>query len=328
MENNQKFINGNDLNKKRLLSIDILKGITILLMIFVNIIAKYHAIPDWNKHGVGYTVTYVDLVLPLFLFMMTLNFKDSYIRRLDKGSRKEAFIHFIRRYLIFIGIGFIFTIDFYPLYLRWGPLQVLGLSGLFLLLIIEFSAKIRLVIGGVLILTHQLLILPMYSEVMSDLWAGGIYSCIGWGGMMLISSVITESLHSKRLKENLLISSLLLISISFLFLPMWGMSMTFTTIPYILFSLGICTLGYLAAYILFDEWGQKRNYFQGDNLISILGKNAFILYILHVIFRLITSTLLSADTEITIILSAVLINGFVLCSIAYILNRNKKYVII
>ena len=326
MEKSQNSIKTNEFNKNRLLSIDIFKGITILLMIFVNIIAKYQAIPEWSKHGIGYTVTYVDLVLPLFLFMMTLNFKDSYIRRLDNSSKKEVFIHFIRRYLIFIGIGLIFTIDFSPPYLRWGPLQVLGLSGLFLLLIIEFSAKIRLVIGVALIITHQVFILPVFSEAMSNLWAGGIYSCIGWGSMILLSSVIAENLHSKRLKENLLISSTFLITFSFIFFPLWGMSMSFTTLPYILFSLGICTLCYLAAYILFDEWGQNKNYFQGDNFISILGKNAFILYILHVVFRLVTSTLLSADTEIVIILSAVFINGFMLWTIAYVLNRNQKYI--
>jgi len=328
MVESQKSIKQKEFNKNRMLSIDIFKGLTIILMIFVNIIEKYHAIPEWSKHGIGYAVTYVDLVLPLFLFMMTLNFKDSYIRRIDKTSKKEVFIHFIRRYLIFIGIGLIFTIDFSPPYLRWGPLQVLGLSGLFLLLIIEFSTKIRLVIGTALILTHQLFILPAFSETMSNLWAGGIYSCIGWGGMMLLSSVIAENLHSKRLKENLLISSTILITFSFILFPLWGMSMSFTTLPYILFSLGICNLCYLATYIVFDEWGQKKNYFQGDNFISILGKNAFILYILHVVFRLITSTLLSRDTGVTIILSAVFINLLALWTIAYVLNKNQKYITI
>lgn len=325
MDESQNFVHDN-LNKNRLLSIDVLKGITILLMIFVNIIAKYQAIPDWSKHGIGYVVTYVDLVLPLFLFMMTLNFKDSYIRRLDGTSKNDVLKHFIRRYLIFIGIGFIFSIDFYPPYLRWGTLQLLGLSGLFLLFIIEFSAKIRLGIGLALITIHQFIIVPIFSEYMSGEWAGGIYSCIAWGGMMLISSVIADSLHSKRITKNLLLSSLILIGSSVIVFPLWGMSMTFTTIPFILFSLGICTFCYLAAYSFFDEWGQNHEYFQGDNLISILGKNAFILYVLHVIFRLVTSSILSRDTDIPIIISAVFINGFVLWTIAYMLNKNHKYI--
>ncbi len=311
--------------EKRLLSIDVFKGVTILLMVFVNIIAKYHAIPEWSKHGIGYTITYVDLVLPLFLFMMTLNFRNSYETRLQRDGKKKVYVHFIRRYLIFIGVGFLFSIDFRPPFLRWGALQVLGLSGIFLLPTFEFKPKVRFIFATGLIIFHQFIIIPLFSRSMQNLWAGGLYSCLAWGAMMLYASLIAEGLTNKKVKDYFLFGGLICVAFSFSTLVLWGISMTFTTIPYVFFCLGFCSLCYFGFYTLIDDWGKKKNLFQKDNFLNILGKNAFILYILHILLRLLTSTLLPSNTSIIEIFSAVFINIIVILGIAYILNKRQKF---
>ena len=55
---------------KRILSIDIFRGLTILVMVFVNDLAGIKGLPWWNYHipPGEQGLTYVDVVFPAFLF--------------------------------------------------------------------------------------------------------------------------------------------------------------------------------------------------------------------------------------------------------------------
>lgn len=92
---------------ERILSIDVFKGLTVLLMVFVNSVHPYDAMPVWTRHAGDYGLTYVDLVAPFFVFMLALNLNISYKRRVEIDGKKRALIRYIRRYLIFIGIGLV-----------------------------------------------------------------------------------------------------------------------------------------------------------------------------------------------------------------------------
>lgn len=70
----------------RIESIDILRGITILVMIFVNDIAGVPGTPGWMKHvpnGVD-GMTFVDVVFPAFLFIVGMAMPFSLGARLEK----------------------------------------------------------------------------------------------------------------------------------------------------------------------------------------------------------------------------------------------------
>ena len=56
----------------RILSIDIFRGLTILVMIFVNDLAEVKGLPWWTYHLPGNVngMTYVDMVFPFFLFIV------------------------------------------------------------------------------------------------------------------------------------------------------------------------------------------------------------------------------------------------------------------
>ena len=62
----------NKLNNQRILSIDAFRGITILVMIFVNELAGIHDIPEWMKHmpADADAMSFVDVVFPAFLFIV------------------------------------------------------------------------------------------------------------------------------------------------------------------------------------------------------------------------------------------------------------------
>jgi predicted acyltransferase len=90
---------------QRLLSIDVLRGLTIAFMILVNnqpgpnaFFELSHA--EWN----GFTLT--DLVFPTFLFLVGLSLVLSTTARLARGaSRGELFLHTVRRSVVLFLFG-------------------------------------------------------------------------------------------------------------------------------------------------------------------------------------------------------------------------------
>ena len=75
--------------KKRIVSIDILRGITILVMIFVNDVAGVVGTPAWMKHispPLADGMTFVDWVFPSFLFIVGMSLPFAITTRLERGD--------------------------------------------------------------------------------------------------------------------------------------------------------------------------------------------------------------------------------------------------
>lgn len=72
----------------RILSIDAFRGITILVMIFVNELSGVSNIPQWMKHmpADADAMTFVDLVFPAFLFIVGMSVPFAFNARLAKGD--------------------------------------------------------------------------------------------------------------------------------------------------------------------------------------------------------------------------------------------------
>lgn len=99
---------------ERLLSIDVLRGLTVAFMILVNDQvgpAPFHQLTHarWN----GLTAT--DLVFPTFLFLVGVTTVLSTASRKARGAtRRELFLHALRRALLLIFFGFI--VNNFPLF--------------------------------------------------------------------------------------------------------------------------------------------------------------------------------------------------------------------
>ena len=99
---------------QRLLSIDVLRGLTLAFMIIVNdqmSSQAFHPLQHalWN----GFTPT--DLVFPTFLLLIGLSTVLSTASRLARGaSRQELFLHTLRRAAILIFLGFV--VNNFPLF--------------------------------------------------------------------------------------------------------------------------------------------------------------------------------------------------------------------
>lgn len=72
----------------RIVSIDIFRGLTIAVMIFVNELADVHGLPWWTYHARANqdVMTYVDMVFPFFLFIVGLSMPLAVHHRLRRNT--------------------------------------------------------------------------------------------------------------------------------------------------------------------------------------------------------------------------------------------------
>lgn len=94
----------------RLSSIDIFRGITMAMMIFVNDLASVHGLPWWNYHARTQMdfMTYPDFVFPFFLFIIGLSLPLSIKARLKKNpSTGSLWLHVLTRSISLVVLGMI-----------------------------------------------------------------------------------------------------------------------------------------------------------------------------------------------------------------------------
>jgi predicted acyltransferase len=110
----------------RMMSLDVFRGMTIAGMILVNNAAGKSYGPlehaEWN----GWTHT--DLIFPFFLFIAGVSMALSFAGRINKGdSRRELFVHTVKRGAIILGIGL--WLNLFPYFFdanRYANLRIPG----------------------------------------------------------------------------------------------------------------------------------------------------------------------------------------------------------
>lgn len=116
----------------RIASIDIFRGLTMVVMIFVNDLASVHGLPWWTYHVPRNVdaMTYVDMVFPLFLFIVGMSLPLAVEQRLKKNpSTISLWAHVLFRTLGLLAFGLILAND------RKGDPSHMGISnGLWTLL--------------------------------------------------------------------------------------------------------------------------------------------------------------------------------------------------
>ena len=94
----------------RVASIDIFRGLTMTLMIFVNELAEVKGLPWWNYHALAKidAMTYVDMVFPAFLFILGMTIPIALEHRLRKNpSIPSLWLHVISRAIALVILGLI-----------------------------------------------------------------------------------------------------------------------------------------------------------------------------------------------------------------------------
>jgi len=94
----------------RVVSIDIFRGFTMAVMIFVNALSDVHGLPRWTYHAHASEdyMTYVDMVFPFFLFIVGMSLPLSITQRLKRnGSMLALWAHVLLRVVGLLVLGLI-----------------------------------------------------------------------------------------------------------------------------------------------------------------------------------------------------------------------------
>jgi heparan-alpha-glucosaminide N-acetyltransferase len=99
-----------DPSSRRVVSLDIFRGLTMAVMIFVNALPESGGLPWWTHHAHASEdrMTYVDMVFPFFLFIVGMSLPLSIAHRLKKNpSTLALWPHILLRSLSLLVLGLI-----------------------------------------------------------------------------------------------------------------------------------------------------------------------------------------------------------------------------
>lgn len=173
------------LEKKRLVSLDVFRGMTIAGMVLVNNPGTWSAIYSPLKHAEWHGWTPTDTIFPFFVFIMGVAIPIALGKRLEQGVTNDVYWKIIKRSLIIFALGlFLATFPFYNFTKEsWldlstvrimGVLQRLALCYLFASFIfLWFDWKNQLYIAVILLLLYWVLMLYGGN---GDLTAAGNFS--------------------------------------------------------------------------------------------------------------------------------------------------------
>ena len=145
-------------NVKRVVSLDVFRGIAVAAMILVSILSGATT-PYFLKHSPWIGITFADLVFPFFLFIVGVSMAYSFAKR-SKQSRSTLWGHFLYRVVALIIIGLFLNWIVWGLPLRIpGVLQLIALSSLCAAPMVRFKPKWILLVAAVLLLVQSVIFL-------------------------------------------------------------------------------------------------------------------------------------------------------------------------
>lgn len=177
------------MKNQRLPSIDILRAITMLLMIFVNDLWSLTNVPRWLLHtaaeedGMGLS----DVVFPAFLFIVGLSIPHALKARLEKGASKIAvMLHILSRSFALLLMGLFMVnlenIDAAQLLIRKEYWQILMALAFVLIWNNYRSPMVFGVVPTVLLKILGCLILAFLASIYQG--ASGNWMMIHWWGIL------------------------------------------------------------------------------------------------------------------------------------------------
>ncbi len=271
------------MNKARIHSIDLFRGLAILGMVLANFLAGVDWISPWFKHArdVGYTV--IDLVAPMFIFAIALTYSRSFQYRLERDGAGKTYQHFLTRFMAILGLGALFSagevlmaVDGQTI--NWGVLQAIGAAGLVTLCLIRLPAWVRVLIGALILIGFQWMLDHFWLDTVLTSPHGGLLGSISWSAMLLLATAFSDLFFRGPEGTRRLIRGSALLVLAALALTFWvPISKNRVSLTYVLLSLGLSGLIFSACHILVEQFKLR------SRLVVLWGRNPLILYVLHLL---------------------------------------------
>jgi predicted acyltransferase len=221
----------------RIVSIDIFRGLTIAVMIFVNALSDVPGLPWWTYHAHASqdVMTYVDMVFPFFLFIVGMSLPLSVAQRLKRNpSLPSLWLH---------------------VFLRFVSLLVLGL----ILANADKADPVRMGIDGnlwgLLGLVSAALYLNVYPKSVRYPHYSTVLRCIGLIGVVILFAIFrrqTDGGHAAWIDpsypEILGLIAFTYLAVALLYIPTRGWKWAASVFFVLLLGLNLCSAGKLLAF--------------------------------------------------------------------------------
>lgn len=302
--------------KNRILSVDVLRGLTIFLMIVVNTPGSWNYVYAPLRHAAWSGCTPTDLVFPSFLFVVGLSMSISF-RKMNPANKTPILLKLLKRAALIFLIGLL--LNWFPFYktniadLRiFGVLQRIALAFLVAGICIVLLQKTRhlIVSFAVLLLGHWALLYFLggdapyslegnFSNVLDKalFGEGHLYGGFGipfdpeglLGTLSSAGQVILGYIIGKRTLKNgipdlpqtkkLAILAVVLIFAGQLWNIVYPINKPLWTGSYVLYTSGIITVVWALLIWAIDI--QKQN--QWTLVFRVFGQNPLVSYMLSVL---------------------------------------------
>lgn len=316
-----------DNNKnRRLVSLDVFRGITIALMILVNSPGNSVAY-SWLEHSDWNGCTLADLVFPFFIVIVGMSTVLALTHFKSKGfSNRQLAIKIIQRSAYIFTIGLLLNafphhlLDFSSLRLL-GVLQRIAICYFFAsILFLTTSLRTQVILSIGLLIGYWLLmtlLAPTYPLTFNENLVGhldrlllspqhlykplfdpeGLLSTLPAIASALIGNCIAlfllSSLTKKQQLPIMIVVGMTLSMLGWLWSFSYPMNKALWSSSYVLWTSGLALLLFAFCFALI-EIKQWRAWSKPFNLF---GKNAMLVYILHVLFLKIQAAILVHDSN-------------------------------
>lgn len=338
-------------SQTRLASLDQLRGYAIFGMLVVNYFGHYRA--SWDQlrhHFTGFH--YADTIAPLFVFVVGMGLRLSWLRRSEFMPPAEARRGILKRYAILVLIAFAVHAGY-----LWDALMYIGLAGLVGLWLVDKSPGVRLVAGlAGLTIFQAVFSFTSYGDwLIRDITYDGdnmplIVKAIPLGPTLfdvringgplgfvayvftLMCGTLTYDLFRTRNTRVILGGCLSMGVVLFLaglasreewggLKSYWPYSQFFMTAPYVLSSTGLAFLTAAALYLLNDVLKIRIPHF------TSFGMNPLFIYIVHFLLLDVILRFYGGDSENWPVIFAIFLAFYAVCyGLAYTLHRKEIYI--
>lgn len=269
----------------RLQSLDDFRGWAIFSMIMVNYLGMFDAMHGQFKHHDS-GMSFADTVAPAFIFAAGMGFRNSFNRRRGASDLTAAYFYALRRCAALIIIGIILygpALENWQWW--WDALVDIGFAGILSLPFIGRGRTALISAVAVYLAIYQ----AAYTATGYGAWTmtqsidGGPLGVFSWAAIFLFGAIafdmITAADNHKVVKQ-LLMWGLTLCVVGWMFKapwpgikPEWPFSQRAMSIPYPLFSSGLCFLTYIPFHLI----AEKKSWHIPH--LSVLGMNSLVVYL-------------------------------------------------
>jgi predicted acyltransferase len=292
-------------NLQRISALDQMRGYAIFGMLLVNAQGLFHFNAAQLSHH-RESFTYADTIAPLFMFVVGMGMRLSWLRRSAQDGNGAARLAMARRFGLLILIAFALYAGW-----LWDALMAIGLAGLLALPFINRSRRVRIAAAFALVTLYQLLclftvygpwvtraiefgddntpllvrLIPMHDVLFAVAINGGPLGPLSWCMMLLFGTVAYDWLAAgderKFLAACLGWGGALCVAGYLLHLEWpgckaaWPFSAYHMTAPFPLWASGLCFFHLAAFHLLCDKLHLRI-----PTLTSV-GMNPLFIYILQ-----------------------------------------------